>query len=254
MFSVGLDVGDKRSSVEILDDHGKRVNGFEVKGRWPTLLARLEQQVPKPFAVCFEASNGYGYLYEQLSKHAKRVAVGHPRPLRLIFPSKKKHNHGDAQKLAKLMYLDEVPTVWVPKAEVRSWRQTIEYRQRLLKKRGAIKNQIHALLKSQGIQVPQEVKSLWTRKGIAWLKGLELGEAEALRRDLLADELQELNQKIKRVEKYLKQVADKHPAVTLLMTIPGVGIRTAEAFVAYIDDVRRFARVKQVGSYLGLVP
>jgi transposase len=254
MFSVGLDVGDKRSSVEILDDHGKRVNGFEVKGRWPTLLAHIQQQVPKPFAVCFEASNGYGYLYEQLSKHAQRVAVAHPGQLRLIFRSKKKHNRVDAQKLAKLLYLDEVPAVWVPRAEVRSWRQSIEYRQRLLEKRVAAKNQVHALLKSQGVQVPQELKSLWTRKGIGWLKGLGLGESEALRRDLLADELQELKQKVKRVEKHLQQVADKHPAVALLMTIPGVGIRTAEAFVAYIDDVRRFGRIKQVGSYLGLVP
>jgi transposase len=42
--------------------------------------------------------------------------------------------------------------------------------------------------------------------------------------------------------------------VTLLMTIPGVGIRTAEAFVAYVDDVKRFARIRQVGAYFGLVP
>ena len=38
------------------------------------------------------------------------------------------------------------------------------------------------------------------------------------------------------------------------MTIPGVGIRTAEAFVAYVDDIKRFARNRQVGSYFGLVP
>jgi transposase len=42
--------------------------------------------------------------------------------------------------------------------------------------------------------------------------------------------------------------------VALLRTAPGVGPRTAEAFVAYVDDVRRFARTKQVGAYLGLVP
>ena len=255
MFSVGLDVGDTRSSVEILDPNGKRVNGFEVKGRWPLLLARIQQDVPQPFAVCFEASNGYGYLYEQLSKHAQRVAVAHPGQLRLIFKSKKKHNRVDAQKLAKLLYLDEVPSVYVPTADVRTWRGSIEYRQRLLQKRCATKNQIHALLKSQGIQTPAEqIKSLWTRKGIAWLKGLELDESLALRRDLMIDELEQAGRRIRLVNKHLKKVADKHPAVALLMTIPGVGIRTAEAFVAYIDDVRRFARVKQVGSYLGLVP
>ena len=42
--------------------------------------------------------------------------------------------------------------------------------------------------------------------------------------------------------------------MTLLRTIPGVGVRTAEAVVAWIDDVGRFARNKQVGAYFGLVP
>ena len=52
----------------------------------------------------------------------------------------------------------------------------------------------------------------------------------------------------------LDRRADAHPGVALLRTVPGVGPRTAEAFVAYVDDVRRFARNKQVGCYLGLVP
>jgi len=56
------------------------------------------------------------------------------------------------------------------------------------------------------------------------------------------------------VEKLLKERADVHPGVYLLKTIPGVGIRTAEAVMAYIDDPRRFARNKQVGAYFGLVP
>jgi transposase len=59
---------------------------------------------------------------------------------------------------------------------------------------------------------------------------------------------------VRRVEKELDRIGRAHPGVTLLRTIPGVGPRTAEAFVAHVDDVSRFARVKQVGSYFGLVP
>ena len=44
------------------------------------------------------------------------------------------------------------------------------------------------------------------------------------------------------------------PAISVWLKASGVGVRTAEAFVAYVDDVRRFARTKQVGCYLGLVP
>src|SRR5688500_11623079 len=47
---------------------------------------------------------------------------------------------------------------------------------------------------------------------------------------------------------------DLHPPVLLLMTIPGVGIRTAETFVAWVDDITRFRRTRQLGAYFGLVP
>jgi transposase len=42
--------------------------------------------------------------------------------------------------------------------------------------------------------------------------------------------------------------------VKVLMTIPGVGIRTAETFVAWVDDITRFRNNRQLGSYFGLVP
>jgi transposase len=75
-----------------------------------------------------------------------------------------------------------------------------------------------------------------------------------LQRDLLRDELEELAKKVARVEAELAKVAATHPSVTVLMTIPGVGIRTAEAFVAYVDDARRFGRSLRAGTYFGLVP
>jgi transposase len=42
--------------------------------------------------------------------------------------------------------------------------------------------------------------------------------------------------------------------VRLLRTIPGVGPRTAEVVVAYLDEPRRFKNSRQVSSYAGLVP
>jgi transposase len=212
--------------------------------------------LPRPMAICYEASCGYGYLHEKFSKLSDRVLVAHPGQLRLIFQAKKKHNRVDALKLAKLLYLDEVPRVHVPSVDVRSWRMMIEFRQKLLARRVSVKNQIRGMLKSQGITSGEVAggKSLWTKKGIAWLRGVELPELEGLRREMMVDELKELAGKIKRVEDGLAKVAAKHPGVALLMTIPGVGIRTAETFVAYVDDVKRFDRLKQVGSYFGLVP
>ena len=250
MYRVGLDVGQRHSSLCVLDCNGKMVRQEQVTGTWSELIQRIAQ-LPGPFEVCFEASCGYGYLNDRLSPLAHRVVVAHPGQLRLIFRTKRKNNRLDAQKLAKLLYLDAVPQVHVPSVNVREWRSLIEFRQKLLGRRVAVKNQVRALLRGLGMR---PIKGLWSKKGSAWLKGLELSSLNGLRREIMLDELQQVQGKIKQVEKELKKIADGHAGMTLLMSIPGVGIRTAEAFVAYIDNPARFGRIQQVGSYVGLVP
>ena len=255
MHYVGLDVHARRSSVCVLNADGKAVRRFEVRGDWPALLARVAADVPRPFAVAYEASCGYGYLHERLSALAERVAVGHPGRMRLIYKSKHKHDRVDADRTAKLLYLDAVPQVHVPSADVRAWRGLVEYRQRLVGRRVAVKNQVRALLRGLGVTGVPAGKALWSKRGLAWLRALTLdADADRLRRDLLAEELADLTAKVKRVGRELDARADRHPGVALLRTIPGVGVRTAEAVVAYLDDVRRFGRNRQVGCYLGLVP
>jgi transposase len=254
MYYVGLDVHQKRSSLCILDSGGRQVKRLEVKGSWAQVVEAVAQ-VPGPFSICYEASCGYGHLYEKLAPLplARHVAVAHPGQLRLIYKSKRKNDRVDAAKLAKLLYLDLVPQVHVPRADVRAWRALITYRHKLMSKRVAVKNQIRALLRGLGIQA-LPAKRLWSKKGLAWLGQRELAESDALRRDMSLEELEEVNAKIRRVEKELDRRADAHPGVALLRTIPGVGVRTAEAVVAHLDDVSRFSRNKQVGSYFGLVP
>jgi transposase len=253
MHYVGLDVHQKQSSLCILDSHGKIVKRHEIKGHWPALLQAVAQETPRPFAVCYEASCGYGYLHDKLAPLADHITVAHPGQLALIYRSKKKNDKVDATKLAKLLYLDMVPQVHVPKADVRAWRALITYRHKLIGKRVAVKNQLRALLRGLGIAAPAG-KRLWSGKGQQWLKAQELGEYDALRRDIAIDELADVSKKIRRVEKELNRRADAHPGVMLLQTIPGVGRRTAEAAVAWIDDVSRFSRNKKIGSYFGLVP
>jgi transposase len=254
MRYVGLDVHQRRSSICILDSCGKVVKQELIKGPWPALIDRL-RAIEGPFSIGYEASCGYGHLHDRIAAlpHATHIAVAHPGQLRLIFRSKKKHDRVDAQKLAKLLYLGEVPQVHVPSVNVRSWRKLIEYRQKLLARRTAVKNQIRALLRGCGILCP--MRTLGTKKSLKQLNALELTAAgEKLTLELAIDELSDFAQRIKRVEQELGRIAAAQPSVTLLMTIPGVGIRTAEAFVAYVDDVKRFARIRQVGAYFGLVP
>jgi transposase len=252
MFHVGLDVHLKYTTVCILDDNGKVFKRHTARSIGE--VVDLLKSLPEACQVCYEASTGYGFVFEALQPVAKHIAVAHPGLLRLIYRSKKKNDRADAHKLAKLLYIGEVPTVHVPSSDTRAWRELITFRRKLVEKRTRAKNGLRGLLRSLGIKAPPAAK-LWTKKGVCWLSELTLDNTmHALKRDLLIEEVQSLSEKLRRVEKELERYAEKSLAVQLLRTIPGVGIRTAEAVAAFIDDPHRFPNSKRLGSYFGLVP
>lgn len=255
MLTVGLDVHLSKSRYCILDAHGKVLKEREVIGSYEKLLEHLGR-ITEPFRLCYEASTGYGPLYERISRlpGASQVQVAHPGQLRLIFKSKGKNDRADARKLASLMFLDQVPQVHVPRQDVRSWRMMINWRQKFIGKRTAARNQFRTLLKNNGI-IPLKGTKLWSARGLEWILTQKLpGDSEELCREMLLEDLREIHQKIRKVEGVLNKIAQKHPGVKLLRTIPGIGPRTAEAFMAYVDNPVRFKSSSQAGVYFGLVP
>lgn len=252
MFYVGLDVHTTQITICVLNNDGKVHKRCTVR-ELPQLIEFLAK-LSEPFQTCFEASCNYGWLSEALKKVAQRVVVAHPGQLKLIFRSKKKNDRNDAEKLAKLLYVDQLPEVHVPPADVRAWRELITFRKRIIEKRTRAKNGIRALLRSLGIKAPSR-PGLWTKAGMRWLKELTFEQSLlAMKRDMLVEEIESLSSQVQRVEKELAKFSKDNPAVFQLRSIPGVGLRTAETMVAFIDDPHRFKSSKQVGAYFGLVP
>jgi len=252
MLYVGLDIHTKHIALCVLNESGQVVRRARVRGI-EEMLALLKG-LPDRFEVCYEASCGYGHYHDLLQPLAARVVVAHPGQLRLIFRSRNKNDRNDAERLAKLLYLGETPTVHVPSLDVRTWRELIHCRSQVIAKRTRAKNALRALLRGAGV-VPPRNPGLWTKKGLAWLRQLELATfSQQLRRDLLLEEVEGLNRQVRRIEQELNRRAQQTPAVARLRSIPGVGIRTAEAVAAYIDDPHRFRHAKAVGRYFGLVP
>ena len=251
MLYVGLDVHWSMSMICVLDENGKEQHTRRIQGTWNILIEEL-RKIKEPFKICFEASTGYGVIYDKLKEIAEQVTVAHPGQLRLIFKSKRKTDRIDAQKLAKLLFFKEVPSVYVPAQYIRGWRSLIEHRTNLVHERTRSKNGIRTCLKGNGIVAP---KSLWTRAGMAWLEKLDMATPmETIRKDDLVQRVIMNEAMIKRTETELQKIADRHPGIPILMSIPGIGIRTAEAVLAYIDDPQRFSSVRNIGTYFGLIP
>ena len=252
MYYVGLDIHSKHISVCVLNEAGKFLHRTQV--RTIDEMMRILERLTDRFEVCYEASCGYGHFHDLLCPVAARVLVAHPGQLRLIYRSKDKNDRKDAERIAKLLYLGEVPTVHVPSLDVRTWRELINCRSQVIAKRTRAKNATRSLLRSAGVTPPRQ-PGLWSKAGMLGLRQLSLPTAsQQLRRDLLLEEIETLTRQVRRIEQELNRRGQQTPAVFLLRSIPGVGIRTAEAVAAFVDDPQRFRRAKAVGRYFGLVP
>jgi transposase len=67
-------------------------------------------------------------------------------------------------------------------------------------------------------------------------------------------EIEALEKRLRAVERELEQLAEKDEAIVRLQTIPGVGLLTATALVAFVGDLARFPSGRHFASYLGLTP
>jgi transposase len=70
----------------------------------------------------------------------------------------------------------------------------------------------------------------------------------------LMEALATIESQIVRLDEQLKELARRLPVCWRLMSVPGVGPIVALAFVAAIEDVGRFRRMRDIGVYLGLTP
>lgn len=67
-------------------------------------------------------------------------------------------------------------------------------------------------------------------------------------------EIRELEQRVEAIETQLRVLARQMPVVQRLETIPGIGLLTATALVAFVGDVQRFPTPRHFASFLGLTP
>ncbi|MHC4996608.1 MAG: hypothetical protein ACYTGQ_16305, partial [Planctomycetota bacterium] len=67
MRYIGVDVHSKQSRICVLSKNGALEREWTVRGPWPKVVEALAE-IKSPFAVCYEAGLGYGYIHDALSR------------------------------------------------------------------------------------------------------------------------------------------------------------------------------------------
>jgi transposase len=116
-------------------------------------------------------------------------------------------------------------------------------------------NTVRGILRELGHSVPVGPQHLVSTLG-RLLREPDSDLPDVLRQSLseALKEIGDLEAKTKEVERELNRLAAGDTTVQRLRSVPGIGLLTATALVAFVGDVRRFRSGRHFASYLGLTP
>jgi len=147
-------------------------------------------------------------------------------------------------------YLDEV---WAPNQTARTLRRLVARRASVMRARTRAKNEVHAAL-GRNLCPRPPMKDAFGKSGRRWLAAIVLPADEQLTVDGCLRQIDFLETELAELDRVLAQHALGSAEVRRLMTVPGVNMQTAIAFMASVGDIRRFETPRKLVAYLGLDP
>jgi len=250
MIIIGCDFHTRFQQIAMLETETGEIVERRVEhegGEAQAFYAAL----PAPARVGMEAT-GYARWFERmLREQGHELWIGDASAIRAARVRQQKTDARDALHLLHLLLEDRFPKIWVSSPAERDVWQLLRHRDKLVRFRTSVRNQLHALAMGEGVC---RKKKLWTQRGRQELEGLALGEWAGRRRQELLEMLDRLDASIQELDQAVAQQAESHPAAVRLMQHPGVGPVTGLAMALAVGPVERFRNSRKLVSYLGLNP
>jgi transposase len=249
-LTVGVDLGDQWSHFCILGLQGETLSEGQLQTK-EAEVAEFFQALP-PTRVVMEVGTHSPWMQEIIAGEGHEVLVANPRLMEGSKRRKRKNDRIDAKKLARLGRVDpqSLHPIRHRSREVRQDLVVLRAREALVAARTELINATRGLVKSMGTRLPQcssesfgqKVKDAIPEKiGEALLPLVQLADA-------LSDCIHSYDQKIEELG------SEKYGHTKLLRQVKGVGPITALAYVLTLENPEHFAKSRDVGPYLGLVP
>lgn len=236
--------GIEAATGEVFADRWIAHQGKEVEEFYGSLSAGA--------VVGVEASGNMLWFERKLAQYGHRLRLGDAAKIQAYDERRQKHDRRAAELIARLLREERFPELrWVPSLAERDLRQLLLHRDKLVRMRTQVKNQLQHLALNQG---QQRKRQLWTKDGRQLLEQLSLEPWTARRRDDLLRWLDQLEDECIGLDQAVAQAAAANAEARLLMTHPGIGPVISLGFVLTVGPIQRFQHSRELVSYLGLNP
>jgi transposase len=249
---IGVDFHARQQTISYLTTEDGEIKHLRLLHESPLeVRAFYEQFAGQEVVVGFESSGYAAWFEELLEEVGCEIWVGHATYIRQFAKRRQKNDRRDADLILELLLSGDFPRIHRYTRGTRQVLQQLRYRQRLVKLRTMMGNMLLFMASSRGVSLRRQIQS---KRGQARLAQLSLPPPLAQQRDELLPLLQELDQRIARVERWLKEATAQDVAVQRLQTHPGIGLLTAVCVRYTLEQVERFATTRKVSAFAGFDP
>ena len=266
MLYLGIDQHKRQLTVNLRSEDGTVILKRQVSTQWEKVRAFFADLAEKAqpeggFLAILEVCGMNPWLLDMLKQYGCRETV-------VIQPterSRQKTDRRDAGMLSHLLWVHRqqfldgrhpvgLRRVQPPTPQEADDRQLTALRARLTKKRTAVLNGIHKILRKHNLEQGQPTKLFQTQKVRRWLAEMELPALDRLEIDLLLPQWEMLDGQLEIVEAKLAERAEADEQVKLLESVPGIGHYSAVAISSRIGNIERFKHADSLPNFFGLTP
>jgi transposase len=249
MENIGIDVHKKESQLCIITEAGEviELRIRSERGRFKEVLGARGKG-----KVLMEASTESEWVARCLEEMGHEVVVADPNfaPMYGMRTRRVKTDKRDARALADACASGTYREAHRTSEARRQTKALLAVRDALVRARAKNLTLMGALVRQHGLRVATGSAEKFLQR----LAKVELPTSLKETLEPLMDVVTLLNKQVAVVDEKLAVMVEADEEMKRLCTMPSVGPVTAAAFVATIDDAKRFDGPHQVQAYLGLVP
>lgn len=249
---IGVDFHARQQTISYLTTEDGEIRQVVLRHESLTEVRDFYEQFSgQQVVVGFESSGYAAWFEEMLEELGHEIWIGHATYIRQLAKRRQKNDRRDADLILELLLSGDFPRIHRYSRVTRQVLQQLRYRQRLVKMRTMVMNMMLFMASSRGQSLRTQLKS---KRGQTRMAELPLPSPLAQQRDELMGLLQELDQKVGRVEQWLARETAADEAVQRLRTHPGIGLLTSICVRYTLECVDRFATTRKVSAFAGFDP
>jgi transposase len=225
-----------------------------------TLVEWVEKHYPTHEVTCAYEAGFSGYSAARLfQKKNWNVLVLNAADI----PKPQKQNvvktdKVDCRNICKQLKNEAVKSIKIPEEQRENFRSLFRERNNYVEGLRHVKLQIKSYLAYYGIPIPEEFDNAnWSKSFIEWIKKQSNAhETSSMKISHLLKRYEFMHKELLSVSNELRMYARKHykKDYYLLQSIPGIGGIVAVSILAELGDLRKYNRIDDLASIVGLVP